>query len=94
MRIRHYAPVGRKACQRPDVEIVWRTLADAALDGRRDTKLTTESSALSSTGWVMPMIFRMPLFTIDIAALFSLMRHLIHRADLGVIAVRILKHRR
>ena len=39
------------------------------------------------------MMFRMPLFTIDIAALFSLMSHHIYRAILGDIAVRILKHR-
>ena len=43
---------------------------------------------------VMPMMFRMPLFTIDTTGLFSLMGHLIYDAILGAVAVRILKHRR
>jgi hypothetical protein len=43
---------------------------------------------------VMPMMFGMPLLTIDTAALFSLMGHLIYGAVLGAVAVRILKHRR
>lgn len=43
---------------------------------------------------VMPMMFGMPLFTIDTTALFSLMGHLIYGAILGAVAVRILKHRR
>ncbi len=43
---------------------------------------------------VMPIMFRMPLFTIDTTALFSLMGHLIYGAILGAVAVRILKHRR
>jgi uncharacterized membrane protein YagU involved in acid resistance len=43
---------------------------------------------------VMPMMFGMPLFTIDTTALFSLMGHLIYGAILGIVAVRILKHRR
>lgn len=42
---------------------------------------------------VMPAMFRMPLFTIDTTALFSLMGHLIYGAILGAVAVRILKHR-
>ncbi|MGE3194546.1 MAG: hypothetical protein AB7K08_13890 [Microbacteriaceae bacterium] len=43
---------------------------------------------------VMPMMFGMPLFAIDTTALFSLMGHLIYGAILGIVAVRILKHRR
>lgn len=42
----------------------------------------------------MPMMFGMPLFTIDATALFSLMGHLIYGAILGAVAMRILKHRR
>ena len=43
---------------------------------------------------VMPMMFGMPLFTVDTTALFSLMGHLIYGVILGAVAVRILKHRR
>ena len=43
---------------------------------------------------VMPMMFGMPLFTVDTTALFSLMGHLIYGAILGAVAVRILKYRR
>ncbi|MGE3192014.1 MAG: hypothetical protein AB7K08_00930 [Microbacteriaceae bacterium] len=43
---------------------------------------------------VMPMMFGMTPFTIDTTALFSLMGHLIYGAILGVVAVRVLKHRR
>ena len=43
---------------------------------------------------VIPMMFGMPLFTIDTTALFSLTGHLIYGAILGSVAVRILKHRR
>jgi uncharacterized membrane protein YagU involved in acid resistance len=42
----------------------------------------------------MPMMFGMPLFTIDSTALLSLMGHLIYGAVLGLVAVRILRHRR
>lgn len=40
------------------------------------------------------MMFRPPLFPIDTTALFPLMGHLIWGAILGVVAVRIPKHRR
>lgn len=43
---------------------------------------------------VMPMMFGMPLLTIDTTALLSLMGHVIYGAILGVVAVRILGHRR
>lgn len=43
---------------------------------------------------VMPMMFHMPLFTIDTTALFSLMGHLVYGAILGAVAVRILNNRR
>ncbi|MGV8896311.1 MAG: hypothetical protein ACOH10_04010 [Rhodoglobus sp.] len=43
---------------------------------------------------VMPMMFGMPLFTIDTPALFSLMGHLIYGAILGAVAVKILKNSR
>jgi uncharacterized membrane protein YagU involved in acid resistance len=42
---------------------------------------------------VMPMMFGMPLFTIDTTALLSLMGHVIYGAILGAVAARVLKHR-
>lgn len=43
---------------------------------------------------VMPMMFGMPLFTLDSTAWFSLMGHLIYGAILGAVAVRVLRHGR
>ncbi len=43
---------------------------------------------------VMPMMFGMPLFTVDTTALFSLMGHLIYGAILGAVAVKVLKNGR
>lgn len=42
---------------------------------------------------VMPMMFHMPLFTIDTTTMFALMGHLIFGAVLGAVAVKILTHR-
>lgn len=43
---------------------------------------------------IIPMMFGMPLYTIDTTALFSLTGHLIYGAILGAAAVRILGHHR
>ncbi len=42
---------------------------------------------------MMPLMLGMPMFTIDMAALLSLMGHLIYGAILGLTAVRVLTHR-
>lgn len=41
----------------------------------------------------MPLMFGMPLFTIDQAALLSLMGHIVYGAILGIVAAMILKPR-
>jgi len=42
---------------------------------------------------MMPLMLGMPLFTVDMTSVFSLMGHLIYGAILGLTAVRVLKGR-
>ncbi|MET3206001.1 UNVERIFIED_ORG: putative membrane protein YagU involved in acid resistance [Arthrobacter sp. UYEF13] len=42
---------------------------------------------------IMPVMMGMPLFTVDLTALMSLMGHMIYGVILGVVAVRVLKSR-
>lgn len=43
---------------------------------------------------IMPMMMGMPLFTLNMGSMFSLMGHLIYGAALGVVAVAVLSRRR